>query len=121
VKETIAGQVDDWYRTRADAVFRKSLDRLDGIARRHGADRYTFTIRKMQRRWASCSAKKRITLNLFLVQAPVQCIDYVVMYELCHTIEHNHSQRFYRLLSLCMNDWKRRKQILRGFSVPKDI
>lgn len=120
-KETIAGQVDGWYRIHAEVVFQKSFGRLEGIARRHGGNEYSFTIRKMQRRWGSCSAKKRITLNLFLVQAPVQCIDYVVMHELCHTIEHNHSLRFYRLLSLCMNDWKQRKQTLRRFSVPAHL
>lgn len=56
-------------------------------------------------------------LNLYLVQVPVHCIDYVVMHELCHTVEHNHSKAFYRLLTRCLPDWERRKAILNQFSV----
>jgi predicted metal-dependent hydrolase len=49
-----------------------------------------------------------MTLNLYLLQAPVHCIDYVVTHELCHTVEHNHSKAFYRLMTRCMPDWQQK-------------
>lgn len=106
-----------WYRRRAEDVFARSFDRCIEIAERHGADRPGFSIRRMKTRWGSCTRDGRMTLNLYLVQAPVHCIDYVVMHELCHTVEHNHSKAFYRLMTRCMPDWEKRKAVLNGVSV----
>jgi len=39
------------------------------------------------------------------------------MHELCHTVEHNHSEAFYRLLTRCMPDWAKRKAVLNGVTV----
>ncbi|MFK8078328.1 MAG: M48 family metallopeptidase, partial [Granulosicoccus sp.] len=47
-----------------------------------------------------------------LVKAPRDCIDYVILHELCHIKEHNHGERFYRLLTQQMPDWKKTKQQL---------
>ena len=109
--------VVSWYRRRADDVFSRSIKRCIKIAERHGASKPALTIRKMRTRWGSCSASGRMMLNLHLVQVPVHCIDYVVMHEFCHTVEHNHSRDFYRLMTRCMPDWERRKTLLNKFSV----
>ena len=63
-------------------------------------------LRKMKRQWGNCSLKGIITLNTALIKAPEICIDYVILHELCHFAEHNHSPRFYRLLTQVMPDWK---------------
>ncbi len=63
----------------------------------------------MQTQWGSCSPNGRITLNPLLVKAPRECIDYVILHELCHIAEHNHSERFYRLLSQVMPKWEKTK------------
>jgi predicted metal-dependent hydrolase len=64
----------------------------------------------------SCSPKGLLTLNLYLVKAPVQCIDYVILHELCHLAEHNHSARFYQLMTQVMPDWKKTKTQLDGMA-----
>lgn len=117
-RSSIIQQIDGWYRQRAEIVFERSFTKLEPIAQRHGAADTVLSIRKMKSRWGSCSPSGRITLNLHLIQAPSHCVDYVIMHELCHAKEHNHSKKFYRLLSLCMPDWEKRKQTLRGYTVP---
>lgn len=116
--QMIRGAVDDWYRNRALDVFPKAMERCLKIASRQGATEPTLSIRKMRTRWGSCSASNRVTLNLYLILAPLHCIDYVVMHELCHLVEHNHSSAFYRLLTRCMPDWKKRRQVLREVLIP---
>ena len=66
-------------------------------------------VRPMKRRWGSCTKQKRITLNVDLVKAPIYCIDYVIVHELCHLKIHDHSPAFYRLLTRVLPDWPQRK------------
>ena len=75
-------------------------------------------IRDMDTRWGSCLAKKGIiTLNKRLLEAPRNCIEYVVMHEFCHFIHPDHSKRFYAFLTMLMPDWRERKAVLEENSV----
>lgn len=70
-------------------------------------------IRDMKTRWSSCLTQKGIiTLNKRLLEVPRNCIEYVVMHELCHFIHPNHSKNFYLFLSVLMPDWRERKSVL---------
>lgn len=62
--------------------------------------------------WGSCSPSGRITLNPLLVKAPRECIDYVLLHELCHLLHHNHSPKFYRTLDRHMPNWRAVKEKL---------
>lgn len=104
--------VDAWYRKRAHETLGRYLEKCYAIASRHGVAEPVLLIRAMRRRWGSCSPKGRITLNKNLVKAPVHCIEYVIMHELCHMKYHNHSKSFYSLLTRCQPDWRNRKEIL---------
>ncbi len=66
-------------------------------------------IRKMKKRWGSLSKSGTLTLNTELIKAPKECIEYVIIHELCHTVYHNHSKEFYNLLESKMPDWKKLK------------
>ncbi len=111
---SVKKMVDAWYRRRARKALGRYLERCYTIASRHGVEKPALTIRKMCRRWGSCSPRGRITLNLNLVKVPVHCIEYVVMHELCHLKYHNHSKSFYSLLTRCQPDWRKRKEVLDG-------
>ena len=113
--------VERWYRNRACEVFGCCFDSACRVASRHGvAEAASWSIRKMYRRWGSCSRAGKITLNLYLVQAPVHCIEYVIMHELCHLKYHNHSKEFYALLTRCMPDWSQRMNRLQGLIIQKN-
>jgi predicted metal-dependent hydrolase len=111
--ERVSILLEDWYRTHAQRVF---THRLRGCLEVVRSLRLTETpnmvIRKMTKRWGSCTKSGNILLNLDLVKVPVHCIDYVIVHELCHLKAHNHGKEFYRLLARCMPDWEARKSRL---------
>jgi predicted metal-dependent hydrolase len=78
---------------------------------------YQVRIRRMTRRWGSCTARGVITLNPLLIQASLSCVDYVIAHELVHLLEPSHSPRFYRLLDNVMPDWRRRREKLAGATI----
>ncbi|MBC8394749.1 MAG: M48 family metallopeptidase [Deltaproteobacteria bacterium] len=108
IKRTVGA----WYRKRANETLARYLEKCFTIASRHGVPEPFLTIRTMKRRWGSCSPSGRITLNIKLVQMPVHCIEYVIMHELCHLKQPNHSKTFYSLLTRCQPDWRNRKGTL---------
>jgi predicted metal-dependent hydrolase len=97
--------LDVWYRQRAREVF---ADRLTAIAAplRWVKQLPQTRLQFMTVQWGSCSPAGRITLNPLLVKAPRECIDYVLLHELCHLLHHNHSPNFYRTLDRHMPSWR---------------
>jgi predicted metal-dependent hydrolase len=97
-----------WYRQRARAVFISRLELMVASLRwvRHIPP---IRIQSMKVQWGSCSPSGRLTLNPLLVRAPWECIDYVLLHELCHLREHNHGAKFYRLLDSNMPEWRKTK------------
>ncbi len=65
-----------------------------------------ITIRTQRTRWGSCSAKGDLSFNCLLMLAPAQVLDSVVVHELCHRKEMNHSQRFYDHLLRAFPDYR---------------
>ncbi len=72
-----------------------------------------ITIRKQVSRWGSCSGKGNLNFNCLLVLCPAEVLDYVVIHELCHRREMNHSQNFWRLVAQFCPDYKEHKKWLK--------
>lgn len=113
--EKVLQLLTDWYKARAREVFAKRLSAMLEQAL-WVSDSPPLRILTMQTQWGSCSPNGRVTLNPNLVKAPRECIDYVILHELCHLAEHNHSERFYRLMGQVMPDWEKTKKRLDGMA-----
>ena len=71
-------------------------------------------IRGQYTRWGSCSSKGNLSFNYTLLQFREEVIDYVIIHELCHLKEMNHSKRFWKLVGKLCPDYKNlRKELLR--------
>lgn len=102
-----------WYKDRAKETFQKRLSEM--LPKTIWvSDIPPIRIKTMQTQWGSCSPSGRLTLNPHLVKASRDCIDYVLLHELCHIAEHNHSDRFYRLMKQVMPEWEKVKERLDG-------
>lgn len=111
----VSSLLTDWYKNRAKEVFAKRLDVL--LEQTLWVEsRPPIHIRTMKTQWGSCSPNGRLTINPQLVKAPRDCIDYVILHELCHLAEHNHSERFYRLMNQVMPKWEKVKERLDGMA-----
>jgi len=108
--------LDGWYRDHAKAVFHERLLACHQRAAREGIILPLLQIRKMASRWGSFSAAGRITLNLALIKAPKECIDYVIIHELCHFKVKHHGTRFWKLMAGMMPDYEQRRAKLNQFA-----
>lgn len=86
------------------------------FAKQHGFTYHSVKIGSSRGRWGSCSTRKNINYSLFLMLLPEHLINYVVLHELAHTIEMNHSERFWLLLEkLCGENMQAMRQETRKF------
>ena len=107
----VRSALTDWYRERAKVVLAARLEEVAASLRWvRTPPLVRFQTMKVQ--WGSCSPAGRLTLNPHLVKAPRECIDYVLLHELCHLREHNHGKKFYRMLDAHMPRWRERKSRL---------
>jgi hypothetical protein len=65
-----------------------------------------ITLKKMTSRWGSCSSSGNISINIGVICFGQECIDYVVIHELCHLKHMNHGEEFWKLVSTCCPDYK---------------
>ena len=72
-----------------------------------------ISIRCQKSKWGSCSGKGNLNFNCLLLLAPPEVLDYVVVHELCHLLEMNHSPRFWALVESILPDYAERRRWLR--------
>lgn len=88
-------------------------DKVRHFAESMGVEYGRITIRNQKTRWGSCSGKGNLNFNCLLMLVPEDVMDYVVVHELCHLIEMNHSKAFWQQVEQVMPDYKERRKWLK--------
>lgn len=96
-------------------------ERTEDFAEILGVKPNRITIKEQKSIWGSCSSKNNINYNWKIIMAPIAILDYIVVHELCHLREHNHSKNFWNLLESIMPDYKLRKTWLKDNGITLDI
>ena len=113
----VQAQVEAWLRRQAQRHFHERVVALLPRFKPLALPEPELAVRAMKSRWGSCTGKGKITLNLHLMRAPRPCVDYVVVHELCHLVEHNHGKGFYALMERVMPDWRKRREALKQVEI----
>lgn len=108
VKNLLSG----WYRSHCERRFQDTFDKCLPFFKTYKLETPSFVIKRMKNRWGSCTPKGQIILNPELIRVSTKCLEYVIIHELCHHIEPNHSTEFYNLQESILPDWKRWKDKL---------
>ena len=95
--------LENRYRNAAREVF---TNRVAYYHRFTGGHYTSITIRDQKTRWGSCSSKGNLNFNWRLIFAPEEVVDYIVVHELAHRKEMNHSRAFYNVVASVLPDYK---------------
>ncbi len=91
-------------------------ERVSWYARHYGVTYQSLSIRNQRSRFGSCSARGHLSFNYRLIFLPPPLLDYVVVHEVCHLRELNHSPRFWALVAETIPDYREKKHELQAFS-----
>lgn len=102
----------EWYKAEAKKTI---VPKVEQYARQLGVEYNKILISDLKYSWGSCTLKGNLNFNWRLIKAPQFVINYVVIHELAHLIELNHSERFWNIVSVQMPNYLEAKEWLREF------
>jgi predicted metal-dependent hydrolase len=105
--------IHEWYKQQTARII---ADRLPALASRFNVKYNKTSIKNQKSRWASCSKNGNLNFNLLLVAAPSNVIDYVMIHELMHLIEFDHSHQFWQLVREADPDYKKHREWLANYA-----
>ena len=112
-KQTVRKLSENEIRALAEKAMREIPPRVAHYAPLVGVTYGRITIRNQRTKWGSCSSKGNLNFNCLLMLAPPEVLDCIVVHELCHRKEMNHSQRFYAEVLRVMPDYRERYKWLK--------
>lgn len=99
-----------WYSAQAESWLAEHLPRLQ---RRVGVEVSRVAVMDLGYRWASCSESGRINVHWRTILLPPEMVGYIILHELCHLIEHNHTPRFWSLVRRADREFERKERWLK--------
>ncbi len=106
----IRTQLIDWFQKHAAQRLKEKTKRYSKII---GVKPNSVFLKNYKSRWGSCSTSGDISFNWKIIIAPHHIVDYVVVHELCHLKEHNHSSSFWKCVEQVIPDYQERKNWLK--------
>ena len=104
--------MQEWYWDHAEWKFNEIVAEWLPRFKRLGVEPSELVLRSMPKRWGSCTSKGKIILNPELIKASRNCIEYVIVHEMCHLIHHDHNRKFLGLQKKLLPDWEKVKSRL---------
>ncbi|GKU26061.1 M48 family metallopeptidase [Clostridium folliculivorans] len=102
-----------WFRKKgAEYLTKRTCD----LAKQLGLTINKVYIKNVRTIWGSCSTKNNINYNIRLISMPKEVIDYVIIHELCHLVERNHSEKFWNLVERIIPNYRQRRNFLKNNS-----
>ena len=119
--EIVAEDMQEFIRHGITEAFRIEAknylpERTSFLSKKTGFKYNKVSVRNAKTRWGSCSGANNISLNIQLMRLPDYLIDYVILHELCHTVEKNHGKNFWFLLDKISGNAKGLDKELKEFS-----
>ena len=102
--------LEEWYRVQTELYLRRRLPELAELV---GAEPTSFKAKRQKRRWGSCSSRGSVLFNLRGAMLSQEIMDYLIVHELCHLKEMNHSPAFWAEVERVMPDYRARRKWLR--------
>ena len=100
----------EWYRSILKGVLPELFAKWETLTGMHCSE---YRTRYMRTKWGTCNCRtKVIWMSVRLAEKPVECIEYVVLHELTHTVVPDHGEKFKAVLYRYMPDWKERRRLL---------
>jgi len=96
-------------------------ERVGYFAPKVGVKVTAIKVKDMGYRWASCGKNSRLNIHWKCMMAPPKIIDYIVVHELCHFYQRNHTDAFWNEVDKVMSDYRDRKKWLRRYGASLDI
>ena len=115
--EKISMILDEWYRRQANIYFYEVFEQHWPRFREKGYKKPTLKVKSLRSRWGSLSSKGVLTLNIELIKTPRECIEYVMVHELCHLIHFNHSLLFWQEVERILPTYKKCRQWLKNKAI----
>lgn len=94
------------YKLKKEQAKKFVLEKVKHFAKLYDFEFNKIYIRNQKSRWGSCSRDKNLSFNYKLIYLPEEVVDYIIIHELCHTKELNHSKNFWNLVKDCLPNYK---------------
>ncbi len=101
----------DWYIQQAETIIKHKVAKYTATV---GVQPSRIQIKRFKSRWGSCNQQGGLQFNWLIVMAPSRVIDYVVIHELCHLLQMNHSPKFWQEVKRVMPDYVQHHQWLKA-------
>ena len=109
-KENIKSLLERWYEEKAIEILTEKTNRYAKII---GVSPTAISVGDYKSKWGSCSIEGKISYNWKIIIAPSRVLEYIVIHELCHMLEHNHSKEYWRHVNTYCKDFKESRKWLR--------
>ena len=109
-RKNVKSLIEDWYVRESAKILNT---RTNEFAKKMKVQPMGVTVKNYVSKWGSCTAKNKISYNWRIIMAPDCIVDYLIIHELCHIIEHNHSKNFWHHVGTYCENFQKKRNWLR--------